>query len=55
MPEKWQHICPRLRAMLVIGVKINQPEYVIFENGKFQEISLYGLADFLNSEMNEKI
>lgn len=33
--------------------KINQPEKVIFENGKLEEISLYGLTDFLNSELEE--
>lgn len=34
--------------------KINQPEEVIFENGKLEEISLYGFTDFLNSEVEEK-
>ena len=35
--------------------KINQPEEVIFENGKLEEISLYGFTDFLNIEVEVMI
>ena len=42
-----------IRVAAALYCKENYPDEVIFENGKLEDISVYGMKDYLESEITE--
>ena len=42
-----------IRVAAALYCKENYPDEVIFENGKLEDISVYGMKDYLESEVIE--